>query len=104
MDVAVQSWKVAVERETVGVPERMSAIAPPFGALQEVNEVAGLEDAIVRVSPVERDARMAAPEVVVHLTNEKVQPVSDVVVCLSSSGETVMMGDEYSTAEVAAVG
>ena len=95
-DEAVQLSKETSERETEGVPVRMREIAPPFAALQELNDVAGVEEAIVKESPVEREAWMAPPDVVVHLTNENVHPVIVVLVCSFVSAEMLIKGDSSS--------
>ena len=96
-DEAVQLSKETSERETEGVPVRMREIAPPFGALQDANDVAGVEEAIVKESPVESEAWMAAPDSVVHLIKENVHPVINVVVRLFVSAEMLMMGDDNSS-------
>ena len=97
MDEREHVSKLAGERDTAGVPLRMRAIAPPLGALQDVNEVAGVEEAIVKEAPVESEAWMAAPDSVVHLIKENVHPVINVVVRLFVSAEMLMMGDDNSS-------
>ena len=92
----LQLSKVTEARETEGAPLIMRATAPPFGAVQAVNDVAGVEEAISKESPVESDAWTAAPKVVVHLTNENVQLVSDVLVCSFVSEEMIINGEDNS--------
>ena len=92
----MQLSKVAEERETEGVPVRMRATAPPFGAVQDVKDVADVEVAISKESSVEREAWMTAPDAAVHLTNENVHPVIDVLVCWFVSAAMLINGDTNS--------